>query len=124
MNLAKIKENFNFGSMNIQDIKLLIDTVEQQSEEIEKGKFAIVENCQLRRKLLQADDRIKELETYAIDLNETIFTLNMNEERHLEQNKKLTLKIRDFRTKTTYRVYEENLKLAQEVARLKGEVPV
>lgn len=39
-----------------------------------------------------------------------------------EDNKKLRLRIREYRSKTTWKVYEENLRLAQELALLKGEI--
>ncbi|WP_163183317.1 hypothetical protein [Neobacillus sedimentimangrovi] len=43
-------------------------------------------------------------------------------DRLFEDNQKLRNQIQVFKAKTTWRVYEENLKLAQELALLKGEM--
>lgn len=48
--------------------------------------------------------------------------IKQNEDIILQQNKKLRQQIHSFRCKTTYRVYEENLKLAEELALIKGEI--
>lgn len=55
-------------------------------------------------------------------LKERIAELENSKEILMEQNKKLRQQIHSFRCKTTYRVYEENLKLAEELALIKGEM--
>jgi hypothetical protein len=55
-------------------------------------------------------------------LKKRISDLEIATEVILEQNKKLRQQIQYFRCKTTYRVYEENLKLAEELALIKGEM--
>jgi hypothetical protein len=74
-------------------------------------------------------DKLKELKKRAewvkqcpMEAAEMIEELKGNEEILLEQNKKLRQQIHSFRRKTTYRVYEENLKLAEELALIKGEM--
>lgn len=55
-------------------------------------------------------------------LKNRISDLEVIQEVLMEQNKKLRQQIHSFRCKTTYRVYEENLKLAEELALIKGEM--
>jgi hypothetical protein len=55
-------------------------------------------------------------------LKKQILDLKISKEILLEQNKKLRQQIHSFRCKTTFRVYEENLKLAEELALIKGEM--
>jgi hypothetical protein len=56
------------------------------------------------------------------ELKKRISDLEISKEILLEQNKKLRQQIHSFRCKTTFRVYEENLKLAEELALIKGEM--
>lgn len=56
------------------------------------------------------------------ELKRLISDLETSHEVLLEQNKKLRQQIHSFRCKTTFRVYEENLKLAEELALIKGEM--
>jgi hypothetical protein len=53
-------------------------------------------------------------------LKKRISDLEIAIEIILEQNKKLRQQLQSFRCKTTYRVYEENLKLAEELSLIKG----
>lgn len=57
------------------------------------------------------------------NLHERIKELEQAQEILLDDNKRLSQKVRELRRKTSFRVYEENLALAQEIERLKGEVP-
>jgi hypothetical protein len=59
------------------------------------------------------EDYDKLLESYEL--------LKTSYEQLLEQNKRYRLRIFELRAKTGYRVYEENLRLAQENARLKDD---
>jgi hypothetical protein len=56
------------------------------------------------------------------ELKKLIIELVKEVEMLREDNQKLRNQIQVFKTKTTWRVYEENLKLAQELALLKGEM--
>lgn len=57
-----------------------------------------------------------------IHLKKRISDLELSKEVLMEQNKKLREQIHSFRCKTTFRVYEENLRLAEELALIKGEM--
>lgn len=54
------------------------------------------------------------------NLHERIKELEQAQEILLDENKRLSRKVRELRRKTSFRVYEENLALAQEIERLKG----
>ena len=56
------------------------------------------------------------------ELKKLIIDLVKEVEMLREDNQKLRLRIHEYRSKTTWRVYEENLRLAQELALLKGEM--
>jgi hypothetical protein len=75
-------------------------------------------------KLQELKQRAEWVKQCPMEAAEIIEKLKGNEEILLEQNKKLRQQIHSFRSKTTYRVYKENLELAQEVARLKDVLPV
>jgi chromosome segregation ATPase len=104
-----------------QTIEEILNVAERQQKELE-GYIDDVE--QLEGMLRQANERIKELEEQARDLMETTFTLNMNEERLMDQNKQFRLTIKELRGNARlikfHEMAEENLRLAQEVERLKG----
>ncbi|WP_374718245.1 hypothetical protein [Neobacillus sp.] len=63
-----------------------------------------------------------------MDLSEIAWLIKTVEHQQLvidglfEDNQKLRNQIKVFKAKTTWRVYEENLRLAQELALLKGEI--
>lgn len=118
MKLQTINENFNRGRMNIEDIKNLIEIVD----------LLIKENGDMAEKHAEKDIAIgdfmkivdlqrKEIELYK--LAETIL---------LERLQKQTVEIKDLKKKSStirfFDMAEENLKLAQEVARLKELVKV
>lgn len=91
MNLQSIKHKFNLGTMDLSEIKWLIDTVEQQQKE-----FAY-----LSESSTETDTIISSLEA---------------------ENKRLSEKIQAYERKTKWKVFEEDLKIAQELALLKGEM--
>jgi hypothetical protein len=118
MNLKLIKENFNRGRMNIPEIYWLIKTVEQLIEEngamAEKHAdkdIAIAEFIQI---IEQQDADIK-----LYQLQETIILERLKRNTLMMKEMKLNSRLTRF-----YEMSEENLKLAQENARLNELVRV
>jgi len=112
MDLAMIKHKFGLGSMNIDEIKLLIDTVEKQQVELVEGK----------RREESYIDGIEEVEAMLSMANNEIEGYKLQETLLLERLKKNAKLIQNYKCKTTYKVYEENLRLAQENTELKQEL--
>ncbi|MBT2722285.1 hypothetical protein [Bacillus sp. ISL-46] len=116
MNLQIIKGSFNRGRMNIAEIKWLIDSYEQLQEE--NGAMA---EKHAEKDMAIADfmsivtQQRKEIELY--QLQETILLGRLEKKdqeiKAMKQNSRLT---------RFYDMSEENLKLAQENARLKDLV--
>jgi hypothetical protein len=107
-----IKVNQVTGKDNTH--KSLLETIEDLCLKVVKFQ----EDVQIKNNLLEI------LKKSNREYQTTIESLIEGEEILMEQNKKLRQQINYFRCKTTYRVYLENLELAQEVARLKGVAQV
>jgi uncharacterized damage-inducible protein DinB len=61
--IEKVDKEFISMSQSIAEDDTMI---QQLQEEVEKGKRAIIENCRLRKELLEAEERIKELEKHEL----------------------------------------------------------
>jgi hypothetical protein len=92
--------------------KSLLETIEVLCVKIVKFQ----EDVQIKNNLMEI------LKKSNREYQTTIESLIESEEILLEQNKKLRQQIHSFRCKTTYKVYEENLKLMEELALIKGEM--
>jgi predicted RNase H-like nuclease (RuvC/YqgF family) len=63
VHIEKVDKEFIAMSQSIAEDDVII---QQLQEEVEKGKHASIENCRLRRELMQPEDRIKELEKHEL----------------------------------------------------------
>lgn len=104
MNLQEIKANFNRGRMDIKEIQWLINELEMATN----------------REASYVDD-IEQMDVVVDQLQGEVKQYKLQETLLLEKIKKQTEDIRHLRAKTTFKVYEENLVLVQEIVRLKGE---
>jgi nucleoside-triphosphatase THEP1 len=106
------------------NILWLIETIEKQQKEIIESKereLSYIDDIeQMGGMIQQANELIRKLEENARNLSETVFTLNMNKERLLEQNKKFRQRIFELRKQNSDKVYKENLKLLHEIEQIKG----
>ncbi len=118
MDLKKIEINFKLGIMPIDDIKLLIETVKDQQEEIYWSDIAIEAMFKSREEWIRSH---KELENMIkqYQLQETLL---------LGRLQKLTLEYKELKEKNRFKFVEkmliENTELAEENAKLKGTLPV
>lgn len=105
MNVSELKEKFNRGRMDIKEIKWLIDRVEQLDKEFVLMSLSVAE----------CDAMIAQLQ-------EEVTQYQAQEKLLLDKNKKQAEQIVHLRAKTTFKVYEENLVLVQEIVQLKKEL--
>ena len=116
MKLQMIKQNFNRGRMNIEDIKWLIDSFEQLQEE----------NGDMAEKHAEKDIAIAEFMQIVELQQKEIELFKLSETILLKRLEKLSLEFKELKQKSrTIRFFdmaEENLKLAKEIALLKGEL--
>lgn len=118
MKLQTVKDNFNRGRMNIDDIKWLIDSFELVQEE--NGAMA---EKHAEKSIAIADFmQIVELQRQEIELFKLTETLLL--ERLKKQTSEIKELKRNSRTIRFFEMVEENLKLAEENARLKDLVNV
>lgn len=123
MMLQAIQSKFNRGRMGIEEIEWLIKTAEKQQNELtvaHEQELSYIDDIeQMEGMLEQANQRIQDLET-------TIKQHQAQESFLLERIKKQSREIRemwnDRRLIRFWELAEENLKLAQELAELKGEL--
>lgn len=125
MNLLTIKNDFNRGRMNIEDIKELINTVKELEEEnglmAEKHAEKDMAIQVLMQMVAEKQERIAQLENVKeMYLNANLAMLNQNDQlisqiKEMKQNSRLT---------RFYDMAEENLRMAQEVEIYKAMVQV
>lgn len=79
--------------------------------------------CEMSIQTIKHNFKLGRMDLSEIDwLIKTVEIQQKEIDRLFEDNQKLRHQIHVFKAKTTWRVYEENLKLAQELALLKGEI--
>lgn len=136
MNLQTIKINYNRGRMDINEMKAVIETVEE----------LLIENAAMAEKHAEKDIAIRELMQMNLQQKERIVQLENVKEMYLnanlvllEQNDRLMKEIELYKLQETkliaqlkmmknnsrltnfYKMSEENLRLAEENARLKDD---
>lgn len=91
--------------MNLQTIK---QNFKRGQMDIKEIGWLINELERTQQEFASMDESVSEFDTIIPELE--------------KENKKLREQIQDFKRKSTWPIYEENLKLAQELALIKGEM--